>query len=155
MDYITPADVISRWTGDDQPDLSDTVLETLTGDANAFADFKFPSLAGRVTNNSIPLRIVQITLAGVVQRAYQNTVNGLSSYSYAAGPFSESGTYGSEADRKGTIYFTEAEAETLRAQTGTGPFMITADPYPSLAGWKSSDFPNPPFCSCVGVCFGH
>lgn len=134
MIYLTPADVISRWTGDDAPDLTDGVLATLTEDALALADYMFPTLSERVVKNEPPLRVVQMVLSGVIQRAFQTQNNGLTSFSYSSGPFSESGSFGGDHSEKGSIYFTTKEKETLSGKETSRAFKINLDVHPSGAG---------------------
>lgn len=128
MLILTPEQVVSRWNdADSEPETDDVALRVLIEDVLALAEYKFPTLEKRVDNNQISLRVVQLTLCTVVKRAYLTNSNGLSSYSYSSGPFSESGTYGNNVNKNGTIWFTQEEISLLGAQDVSGGFKINLD----------------------------
>lgn len=133
MEFVKPEEVVSRWTGGDAPDSSDSVLKTLVDDVNALSAYKFPDLEDRVTSQAIPARIVKMILSAVVQRAYSTSNNSLQNWSFMSGPFSESGTLGRDVDKAGKLFFTPEESTELSGVDLSGVLMLSLDPYPSRA----------------------
>lgn len=138
MVMITPQQVISRWTGDDAPQVTDAVLATLTEDAEALALWDYPTLPARLLGKPAYLRIVQMVLSQAVQRAYNSSANGKNQYSYTSGPFSESGSYAGNSDTRGSIYFTDAEKQKLAGGQTNEAFKINLDTRPSRSDINGS-----------------
>ena len=126
MARVTEEDVISRWTGtDDIPDETDTTLITLVGDAEALILKRYPNIQARIDNNLLEERLVKMVVSSMVQRAYQSTLDGKNQYSYSSGPFSESGSYGSDSKRG--LYLTEDEISLLSPSESGKAFMTNMD----------------------------
>lgn len=123
MAWVVAEDVISRWTGTGEiPDDSDVTLLTLIGDAEALVLKRYPNIQARLDSNLLEERIIKMVVSSMVQRAYQTTLDGKNQYSYSSGPFSESGSYGS--DQKRGLYLTEDEISLL-SPSDTGKAFIT------------------------------
>jgi len=112
LTWVSPTDVLNRWTGtDDKPDTDDTVFTTLIEDAQVLIQTRFPNIQDRIDDNKLNTTLIKIVVSAMVQRAYQTIQNGLSSYSYGTGPFSESGSF-STPDKRG-LYLTQDEIDLL------------------------------------------
>lgn len=111
----TPAEVLKRWVRqDDRPAVDDVFFNTLIEDAGTLLDATFSNLQERVDAGTLDPKLVVIVISQMVQRAFYDEISPRSSFSYTSGPFSESGSYGSDKEEKQGLYLTEAELALLR-----------------------------------------
>ena len=125
MALATTEEVLKRWAGSEKPSAQDETLNELVGDAEALVLHKYPSIEQRIIANKLPARLVKMVIAGMVQRAFELGQDGVVSYSYSTGPFSESTSYGTGP--RG-LYFTDEDIRLLSPdELGRGGFTLNLD----------------------------
>lgn len=111
MAWTTPNDVVSRWLGGGEPDVSDTKLLTFIEDAEDAILAYFPNIQLRIDTDTLPISRVKRIVARIVIRAYKSAYNPLSSFQQATGPFSQGGTF--EAGAKKYIALSDDDIADL------------------------------------------
>jgi hypothetical protein len=133
--WTTPEDVLARWLGGGEPELTDPKLQVFIEDAEDAILRVYPRIQERIDSNKLPLNRVKRVVSLVVTRAYKGGYSPLASYSRATGPFSESGTY--DANAKKNISLTAEDIRELAPTDGVyGIFTTSRTPAPrSTGGW--------------------
>lgn len=128
LTYTAPADVTSRWVGDDPIPADDATITILLGDAEDEILRAFPDVDDRIAADPPTLTVERVkkVAARMVMRVLRNP-KGLRTATETTGPFSENETFAGA--RPGEIYLsTQDRADLADGTTRKRAYTIDASP---------------------------